>query len=114
MGWIGLIAFALLWMRWFWVGASFFWRKSDDPARRLGLGIFFALLGVFLQSLTEWVFRQTPIIITFHVLVGTLASLYYLRHREWAYQEALDEEGIEDDIIETPYGRGRRRVATEL
>jgi hypothetical protein len=113
MGWIGLAVFALLWMRWFWVGASFLWRKSDAPARRLGLGIFFALLGVFLQSLTEWVFRQTPIIMTFHVLIGTMASLYYLRHREWAYQEALDEEGFEDELTEAPYGRPPRHVATE-
>jgi len=108
MGWIGLVAFVLLWMRWFWVGASFFWRRSEAPMRRLGVGIFFALLGVFLQSLTEWVFRQTPIIMTFHALVGTMASLYYLRHREWAYQEALDEEGFEEEM-EVSYGRERRR-----
>ena len=76
--------------------------------RRLGVGIFFALLGVFLQSLTEWVFRQTPIIMTFHALVGTMASLYYLRHRQWAYQEALDEEGFEEEM-ENSYERERRR-----
>lgn len=91
MGWIGLFVFAALWMRWFWLGGSFLWRRSDLPMRRLGVGILFAICGVFLQSLTEWVFRQTAITLTFHVLIGTAASLYYMRHREWAYNEALDE-----------------------
>ncbi|HMC28623.1 MAG TPA: hypothetical protein VKM56_12605, partial [Verrucomicrobiae bacterium] len=41
--------------------------------------IFFGTCGIFLQSLTEWVYRQTPMLLTFHVLLGTLASLYYIR-----------------------------------
>jgi membrane protein implicated in regulation of membrane protease activity len=108
MGWIGLAAFALLWMRWFWVAGSFLWRKSDVPLRRIGLGIFFGILGVFMQSLTEWVFRQTAIGLTFHALAGTAASLYYLRNREWAYEEALEEEGMLDD---EPVGIHRRSKA---
>jgi hypothetical protein len=97
IGWLGLAVFAALWMRWFWIAGSFLWRRSDAPLRRIGLGILFGILGVFLQSITEWVFRQTAIILTFHMLMGTAASLYLLRHREWAYQEALDEEGIADE-----------------
>jgi hypothetical protein len=99
MGWVGLAAFALLWMRWFWVAGSFVWRKSDAPLRRIAVGIFFGILGVFLQSLTEWVFRQTAILLTFHALAGTAASLYYLRHRQWAYDEALEEEGMLDEPV---------------
>jgi hypothetical protein len=99
MGWVGLAAFAILWMRWFWVAGSFLWRKSDAPLRRIGLGIFFGILGVFLQSLTEWVFRQTAITLTFHALAGTAASLYYLRNRQWAYDEALEEEGMLEEPV---------------
>jgi hypothetical protein len=43
----------------------------------MGVGIFFGFGGIFLQSLTEWVFRQSPIYYVFHILLGTLASLYY-------------------------------------
>jgi hypothetical protein len=93
MGWLGVGALGLLWARWLWLAGTFLWRKSPAPARRLGIGIFFGMVGVFLQSLTEWVFRQTAVLFTFYVFAGTLASLYYLRRREWAYTESIEAEG---------------------
>jgi len=99
MGWVGFWVFAALWLRWFWLTGSFLWRRSPDPLRRMGIGIFFGVCGVFLQSLTEWVFRQTAIFLTFHLLIGTAASLYYLRNRKWAYQEALDEEPVPQRVV---------------
>ncbi|MCI0746382.1 MAG: hypothetical protein L0Y58_13350 [Verrucomicrobia subdivision 3 bacterium] len=96
MGRIGLAVFVLLWIRWFWVAGSFLWRRSDAPSRRLGVGIFFGMCGVFLQSLTEWVFRQTAVTFTFHMFAGTVASLYYLRHREWARKEAREAQDIHE------------------
>ena len=36
-----------------------------------------ACWGIFLQSLTEWVYRQTPIFFTFNIILGALASLYF-------------------------------------
>jgi len=53
----GLIIFGLLWLRWFWIGAKFLWRRIPDPMYRVGTGIFFGTCGIFLQSLTEWVYR---------------------------------------------------------
>jgi len=47
--------------------------------RQMGAGFFFATCGIFLQSVTEWVFRATPMFMTFHVLIGALASLYYFK-----------------------------------
>jgi hypothetical protein len=41
------------------------------------VGIFFGFNGVFLQSLTEWTYRHSPIFITFHILAGALAGLHY-------------------------------------
>jgi hypothetical protein len=65
------------------MGFTFLWTfRSPDPMRRLGIGLFFCVCGIFLQSITEWVYRQTPIFLTFHILVGTLASLYYTKSRE--------------------------------
>jgi O-Antigen ligase len=76
----GLFIFTLLWLRWFQMGATFLWKRTPDPMRRLGVGLFFCTLGIFFQSFTEWVFYQTQIYFTFHVLIGTLASLYDFRH----------------------------------
>lgn len=88
----GLLLFALVWMRWFQMGMSFLWRRISDPRHRMGTGIFFACWGVFLQSLTEWVYRQTPIYLTFHVLLGALAGLYYIKHqRQRSEAEQTDE-----------------------
>jgi hypothetical protein len=77
----GLTLFLLLWLRWFQMGASFLWPRVPDPLRRIGIGLFFGLCGIFLQSLTEWVFRHSPIYYTIHILLGALASLYYLKRR---------------------------------
>ena len=77
----GFVLLSLLWLRWFQMGASFLWQRSADPLRRLGVGLFFGLCGVFLQSLTEWVFRHLPIYYVVHILLGALASLYYLKQQ---------------------------------
>jgi hypothetical protein len=97
MGWPGLILFALLWLRWFQMGMIFLWQRSPEPIRRMGIGFFFAVLGVFLQSLTEWVYRQTPILLTLHIVLGSLASLYYIkRHTKPARtpEAEMDQEPV--------------------
>src|SRR6185503_375577 len=72
--------------RWFQVGSTFLWRRTPEPMRRAGVGLFFALVGVFLHCLTEWVFRQSPIYYVVHVLLGALVSLYYIkRHEQHAF-----------------------------
>ena len=92
----GLVLLALLWGRWFQMAASFLWPRTDDPMRRLGVGILFGFGGIFLQSLTEWVFRQSPIYYVFHILLGTLISLYYLKRHEQPVAE------VEMIAVETP------------
>lgn len=83
LGWAGLAVFSLLWFRWLRLGARFLRPRRAEARHRLGVGLFFGVLGVFLQSQTEWTFRQTQIFLTFHVLVGVLASL-----RQWQRTEA--------------------------
>ena len=75
----GLMLFALLWMRWFQMGLRFLFKKNPDPMHQIGVGLFFGLCGIFLQSVTEWTFRQTHIFLTFNILIGALASLCYAR-----------------------------------
>jgi O-antigen ligase len=78
----GLALFALLGFRWFSMAVSFLWPRVPDPLRRVPVGIFFGLCGVFLQSLTEWVFRQTQVMLSVYLLMGVLASMYHLRKQE--------------------------------
>jgi hypothetical protein len=81
LGWPGLLIFAAVWVRWFWMGASFLFKRSADLLSRVGAGLLFALLAVFLQSFTEWEYRQTPILFSVHLLMGTLAGIYWQRQR---------------------------------
>jgi hypothetical protein len=94
----GLIFFVWLWLRWFQMGASFLWPRTPDPMRRMAVGFFFGFLGIFLQSLTEWVFRQSPIYYVFHVLLGALAALYFLKKK--AQEEPVEETEPAADLEE--------------
>ncbi len=81
MGWGGLVIFLILWLRWFSMGARFIWIRSSDPVLRIGTGCLFALGGMVLQSQTEWVYRQTTVMFTFYAILGTLASLYFMKRK---------------------------------
>ena len=87
----GLALFALLWLRWFQMGAGFLVPRMPDATRRLGVGLLFCTCGIFLQSVTEWVYRQEQIFITFHILIGTLAALCWLKKQESKRVEPEDE-----------------------
>lgn len=100
MGLGGLLLMLLLWMRWFQMGVGFVWQRTMDPMKRIGVGIFFGLVGNFLQSLTEWVFHQTAIFFTFNVLLGVLASLYYIKRKERREAAARERAGDEEYFSE--------------
>ena len=87
----GLALFAMLGLRWFIMGASFLFPRVPDPLRRIPVGIFFGLCGVFLQSLTEWVFRQTQVMLSVYLLMGVLASMYHLRKQERKMEKREEE-----------------------
>jgi hypothetical protein len=96
LGYPGLFLLLILWLRWFQMGGSFLWKRTTDPLRRLGVGIFFGFGGIFLQSLTEWVFRQSPIYYVFQVLLGALASLYQIKRLE---RRAAAVETVAGDAV---------------
>lgn len=91
LGWPGLWLLGLIAARWLHIGQAFLWRRVTAVTHRFGVGIFFGLCGVLLQSLTEWTYRQTPILFTCHVLAGTLAALHCERRRARAYARARPE-----------------------
>lgn len=76
LGWPGLIVLAALWCRWLQIGMSLMRNRASHLTSRVGVGVFFAIVAASLHSLTEWVFRHTPIYFLVHVLVATLAALY--------------------------------------
>ena len=80
----GLAIFALLWLRWLSMATPFLFLPRDDPMRVAGIGVLFGICGIFGQSLTEWVYRQTPILFTFYILLGALATLAHARCQERA------------------------------
>src|ERR1051326_1499337 len=77
----GLAIFTLVWLRWFQMGGSFLRKRDPDPMSRIGVGIFFGFCGMFLQCLTEWVFRHLPLYYVFHSMLGVLMSLYYFQRQ---------------------------------
>lgn len=91
LGLPGLLIFGILWLRWFQMAVGFVFKRTTDPMFRIGAGLFFGLVALFIHSLTEWVFRQSPIYYVVHILLGALASLYYLKRR------ARTEELVETD-----------------
>lgn len=75
----GLIIFLALWFRWFGLALPFVFRGRRSAGAMMGAGLFFSIFGIFGQSLTEWVYRQTPILFTFYILLGGLAAIVYAR-----------------------------------
>lgn len=101
MGWMGLAVLGLMWVRWLGVGVMFLFSRRPELTHRVGIGIFFGIVGVFLHSFTEWTFRQTQIYLGFCVLVGTLAALRAVRQAEKA---AAREAAAAEDAGWTPEG----------
>lgn len=77
----GFVLFTLVWLRWFQIGGSFLRKKEPAALRQVAVGIFFGFCGMFLQCLTEWFFRHLPLYYVFHVNLGVLMSLYYIKRR---------------------------------
>jgi hypothetical protein len=111
----GLALFFIIWLRWFQMGGSFLFRRDPDPMRRMSIGIFFGFCGMFLQCQTEWVFRHLPLYYTFHVMLGVLMSLYYLRRKaqgaalvgeEDAYERAPEVATWQEGLGEPACRRG--------
>eukprot|EP01034_Spumella_vulgaris_P016526 gene16526-21104_t len=94
------------------MGAAFLPLPREDPMRVMGVGLFFATCGIFGQSLTEWTYRQAPILFTFYILLGALASLTaerVLRKKErraaaWDEATALPVNARTDALVAERWG----------
>lgn len=108
LGVVGGTLFVLLWLRWLQLGAAFLRRRWAEPMYRVGVGLFFGTCGIFLQSLTEWTYRQTVILFTFSAILGVLASLTWVR-RQAGRLSAVPRRAVEAEewAIEEPVAGGR-------
>ena len=102
-----MILFTLIWLRWFGMGAAFLTLPRKLPMRTIGVGIFFGSLGIFGQSLTEWVYRQTPILFTFYAMLGALASVAVARREAKAAARITQAEPAplvltDEDLVTQP------------
>jgi hypothetical protein len=98
IGWAGLGLFSVLWLRWLGMGIGFLFRRQVDVFHRMGVGLCFGSLGVFLHSFTEWTFRQTEIFLTFNLFAGALAAVISIRQEAAAPAgAAVAEEAAEPD-----------------
>lgn len=115
LGYPGLVLFALLWLRWFGMGAAFFFRPREEPMRVVGVGLFFGVCGIFGQSLTEWVYRQTPILFTFYIMLGALASLTAARRKVQQAGAAIEANSeTRERFVEPAKVQGSGLVAERL
>jgi O-antigen ligase len=98
----GFLIFTLLWIRWFSMAVPFLRLPREEPMRVMGVGLLFCICGIFGQSLTEWVYRQTPILFTFYILLGALASLAHSRRqaRIRGFSEAsISQSSVPDECL---------------
>ena len=91
LGWPGLLLLGCIWAQWFWMGAVFLVRQRPDVMTRYGTGAFCAMLAIFLQSLTEWEFRNTKIFLFAHIIMGALAAIYFANRH-------VRKDGVADSL----------------
>ena len=76
LGWIGLILLIALFGRWLYITGSGMTRFTGDFLDRVRIGAFLSLLGVLMQSVTEWEFRQTSLFFLGHIVIAIAAFIY--------------------------------------
>ena len=77
LGYPGAFLFAIVWIRWFSLLIPYLFQKGNDIFRMYGTGCFWGLTAAFIQSQTEWEFRQTPLFLLIHFMLGGAAALTY-------------------------------------
>ena len=98
----GLLIFMALWLRWMGMGASFLFDPKGEARRTLaGVGLFFSIIEDLLDRASpEWVYRQTPILFTFYILLGALAGLVaHRRIEKRQLRAAAAEEPVKPHFI---------------
>jgi len=98
LGWPGLILFSAMLLQWFYMSLRV-WLSRWPRYKWFGLAVFCGLFGMFLQNLTEYEFRLTPVYYLTLLLVGTLPPLLRLPAME---QMALARRRADVTLADLP------------
>lgn len=90
LGFVGLVILIALFSRWLQLSFSAIRNPGDSLTDRFRIGAFMSLLGVLMQSVTEWEFRQTPMFFLGHAIMSASAYLYYINHKALKKSEKSD------------------------
>lgn len=82
-GWLGVILFGIVWIRWFTVAGAFLRGRSPSTRFRFGVGVFGSLMGAVAQSFSEWEIRLTPLAFLLHILLGAAAAAHPDNRFSW-------------------------------
>ena len=77
----GLLLMSAFLLQSLWLGASALFKSREQTVNLVGTGAFLSLVGIMMQSFTEWGFRQTSMYFLGHIIMGVAATLYYYRNR---------------------------------
>lgn len=102
LGLVGLGLFLLMIFRWMHIAGSGAFRRKVGFIQHVQLGTFLSLLGVLMQSFTEWTFRQTPIFFLGHIIMG-VAMFLFLNKPPHRTQSARLAKPLEP--VQLPKGR---------
>lgn len=79
LGVVGLILWIALFLRWLYIAGYRLRLAKGDYSDQLRIGLFLSLVGVLLQSVTEWEARQTSLFFFMHTVAAVAAYLYRCR-----------------------------------
>ncbi|NOZ01470.1 MAG: O-antigen ligase family protein [Deltaproteobacteria bacterium] len=74
LGWPGIIAFALVLIRFAWRAFIYSWRTPGRDGA-LQAALFLSMVATYASGFFEWVFRITPLFFTFLILAGISVGL---------------------------------------
>jgi O-antigen ligase len=70
LGLVGLVLFVMILVRWLQVAGTNLLAAGPTFLGRVRIGCFLSLCGLLMQSVTEWIFRQTSILFLAHMVMG--------------------------------------------
>jgi len=82
LGWPGVVALALLWLRYFGLALPFYVRARKDLLSTLGLAGCTSIIVNHIQSLVQLGYRQTPLFFMTMIFMGFGVAVWYRRRTD--------------------------------
>lgn len=89
LGWPGMLVFSLLWVQWLIVAGRNLFVRSPSLLSTAGVGVFFVLIVLTLNNLTECSFRSQHIFIIANMLLGLSSAIWRMDRNRTAPVQRL-------------------------